>query len=157
MPSKPRVFALYPLRLTLAQSLHHAKLGWRCKMWSLWKDGLPCRRNPVQWEEFPQDLFPLQWVGQTPMGGSGATGLGGSEFSCSPTTVCWWFSCCGQHVGAWPGSHEKCCLWTPRALGTALPRALSLAVYQLRGAPTRLKVRTSGSGPVLCNLAEKGN
>ena len=32
-------------------------------MWSLWKDCLPCRGNPVQREEFPQDLLPLQWVG----------------------------------------------------------------------------------------------
>ena len=59
-PPKLRVFALYPARFDLDQSFQDAKLGWRSEMRSLREDRLPCGRNPVQWKEFPQDLFPLQ-------------------------------------------------------------------------------------------------
>lgn len=57
---KFRAFALHSVRLDLTQSLQDAKLGRRSKMRGLRKDRLPRGRNPVQWTEFPQDLFPLQ-------------------------------------------------------------------------------------------------
>lgn len=114
-------------------------------MRSLWKDGLPRGRNPVQWEELPQDLFPLQWVGRTPRGLLAPQGAWGGGLSFHRISIQSMILTVGRHT--W----NLCEILT---VGTVIPWALSLATYQLKGSSTGLKVRTSRLGPALCDICK---
>lgn len=152
MSSKPRVFALCPLRLTLAPESSPCRTGVEVQ-----NVEPATRRFTMQKKSSAMGGASIRPVSTAvswtdPMGIGARVPQGASEFSFSPTIVCQWLSCCGQHVGAWPGSCEKCYQWTPRGSGIVLPRALSLIMHQFSVALTKLKVRTSGSGPALCDI-----
>lgn len=150
MPSKPRVFVWYLLRLTLAGVFTMPNWGGGAKCGACEKTVYHAEEIQCNGRSFHKTCFHCSELDRPPWGDTGALGVGaGSEFAHNLNTACQCFSSCGsmkkrdqQAVrNSACGLHSK----------NSAPLSTFSAMHQLRGA---LKVWTNGPGPDFCDICK---